>query len=301
MAASRPGADPPLRLLERGAGGCRPADSQELPDHRDRSVRQSGPALAHARPAAPQHGVDQEGRTVALFDDRVSRALRHLEQGSAGLRRLRQSRQSTQGAHPKKPRRAGTKPRSRRINWRLRATVLLRDKCACRMCGASPAKNPAVTLQIDHIKPGQGAAGRPWTISRHCAPLAISARATGHAHRRHRKDRSPAAAGVGARGRGGSLDRYLSAHDLGQVRGGVLSGAVRVVLLRLELEPWHYYLRVPPISVSPQCSTSSTPTRRTSAMPRPRRPAAPDRRTNWRTIRRRAPPDLEPACEVKAS
>ena len=41
----------------------------------------------------------------------------------------------------------------RRINWRLRATVLIRDNCICRMCGASPAKNHSVTLHIDHIKP----------------------------------------------------------------------------------------------------------------------------------------------------
>jgi 5-methylcytosine-specific restriction endonuclease McrA len=53
----------------------------------------------------------------------------------------------------KKPRRARTKARSRRISWRLRATVLLRDNCACRMCGASPAKDPSVTLHVDHIKP----------------------------------------------------------------------------------------------------------------------------------------------------
>lgn len=41
----------------------------------------------------------------------------------------------------------------RKINWRLRATVLIRDNCLCRMCGASPAKDPAVTLHVDHINP----------------------------------------------------------------------------------------------------------------------------------------------------
>ena len=41
----------------------------------------------------------------------------------------------------------------RRINWRLRARVLIRDNCLCRMCGASPAKDPAVTLHVDHIVP----------------------------------------------------------------------------------------------------------------------------------------------------
>lgn len=41
----------------------------------------------------------------------------------------------------------------RKINWRLRATVLIRDNCICRMCGASPSKDPSVTLHIDHIMP----------------------------------------------------------------------------------------------------------------------------------------------------
>ncbi len=42
---------------------------------------------------------------------------------------------------------------SRKINWRLRATVLIRDNCICKMCGASPAKDPSVTLHIDHVQP----------------------------------------------------------------------------------------------------------------------------------------------------
>lgn len=41
----------------------------------------------------------------------------------------------------------------RKINWRLRATVLIRDNCLCKMCGASPAKDPSVVLHVDHIKP----------------------------------------------------------------------------------------------------------------------------------------------------
>ena len=48
--------------------------------------------------------------------------------------------------------RATARP-SRDINWRLRATVLIRDNCLCRMCGASPAKDSAVTLHVDHIVP----------------------------------------------------------------------------------------------------------------------------------------------------
>ena len=41
----------------------------------------------------------------------------------------------------------------RKINWRIRATVLIRDNCICKMCGASPSKDPSVTLHVDHIKP----------------------------------------------------------------------------------------------------------------------------------------------------
>lgn len=40
----------------------------------------------------------------------------------------------------------------RKINWRLRAQVLIRDNCICQMCGASPAKDPSVLLHADHIK-----------------------------------------------------------------------------------------------------------------------------------------------------
>jgi 5-methylcytosine-specific restriction endonuclease McrA len=41
----------------------------------------------------------------------------------------------------------------RDVGWRLRARVLIRDNCLCRMCGASPAKDPAVTLHVDHVVP----------------------------------------------------------------------------------------------------------------------------------------------------
>jgi hypothetical protein len=41
----------------------------------------------------------------------------------------------------------------RKINWRLRATVLIRDSCICKICGASPAKDSSVVLHVDHIKP----------------------------------------------------------------------------------------------------------------------------------------------------
>lgn len=47
----------------------------------------------------------------------------------------------------------GNKRTNRKINWRMRAQVLIRDNCICQMCGASPAKNPDVELHVDHIKP----------------------------------------------------------------------------------------------------------------------------------------------------
>ena len=42
---------------------------------------------------------------------------------------------------------------NRKINWRLRAKILIRDSCICQMCGARPAKDPEITLHVDHIKP----------------------------------------------------------------------------------------------------------------------------------------------------
>lgn len=56
-------------------------------------------------------------------------------------------------AQRRAPRIAVWSKTNRAINWRLRATVLIRDNCLCRMCGASPAKDPAVTLHVDHIVP----------------------------------------------------------------------------------------------------------------------------------------------------
>lgn len=42
---------------------------------------------------------------------------------------------------------------SRSINTRLRFLVLKRDNFKCCVCGASPAKDPSVVLQVDHIIP----------------------------------------------------------------------------------------------------------------------------------------------------
>lgn len=44
-----------------------------------------------------------------------------------------------------------TNPRN--INYRMRFKVMQRDNFRCRICGASPATNPNVTLHIDHIIP----------------------------------------------------------------------------------------------------------------------------------------------------
>jgi len=42
---------------------------------------------------------------------------------------------------------------SKKINERLRFKILIRDSCICKICGASPAKNPEVHLDVDHIIP----------------------------------------------------------------------------------------------------------------------------------------------------
>lgn len=42
---------------------------------------------------------------------------------------------------------------NRTPSWRLRFIVMRRDNFACRLCGASPAKDPSVSLHVDHIKP----------------------------------------------------------------------------------------------------------------------------------------------------
>lgn len=48
---------------------------------------------------------------------------------------------------------AVNKRTARDINWRMRAKVLIRDACICKMCGDSPAKNPDAVLHVDHIVP----------------------------------------------------------------------------------------------------------------------------------------------------
>ena len=69
---------------------------------------------------------------------------------------------------PKRPK--PTSRPSREISWRLRAIVLIRDNCLCRMCGASPAKDPAVTLHVDHIVPwSKGGETEPGNLQTLCA------------------------------------------------------------------------------------------------------------------------------------
>jgi len=63
------------------------------------------------------------------------------------------SETSTSEAGSKELSSSSSRRTPRKINWRLRATVLIRDNCICKMCGASPSKDPSVTLHIDHIKP----------------------------------------------------------------------------------------------------------------------------------------------------
>ncbi len=41
----------------------------------------------------------------------------------------------------------------RNPSWRLRFLVMRRDNFACRLCGASPAKDPSVCLEVDHVLP----------------------------------------------------------------------------------------------------------------------------------------------------
>ena len=42
---------------------------------------------------------------------------------------------------------------TRDVNYRLRYQVMMRDQCRCRCCGKSPATDPGVELEIDHIIP----------------------------------------------------------------------------------------------------------------------------------------------------
>ncbi len=43
--------------------------------------------------------------------------------------------------------------RTRSVGWRLRYAVLSRDHFSCMACGRSPANQPGVALQVDHVVP----------------------------------------------------------------------------------------------------------------------------------------------------
>lgn len=42
---------------------------------------------------------------------------------------------------------------SRSVSWRMRFLVMRRDSFKCKLCGLSPAMNPATVLVVDHIVP----------------------------------------------------------------------------------------------------------------------------------------------------
>lgn len=77
--------------------------------------------------------------------------------GSCHKALLAFERYARAGRHPpaaaQRQRTLASRRGTRDVGWRLRATVLIRDNCLCRMCGASPAKDPAITLHVDHVVP----------------------------------------------------------------------------------------------------------------------------------------------------
>ena len=76
----------------------------------------------------------------------------------------------------KKPRKISAPIQAKRstrvISDKLRYQVLKRDNFKCCACGASPAKDPAVELHIDHIIPwskgGETALGNLQTLCSKC-------------------------------------------------------------------------------------------------------------------------------------
>lgn len=60
--------------------------------------------------------------------------------------------------------------RSRAVSDKLRYAVLKRDHFKCCACGASPAKDPAVELHIDHIVPwSKGGETKPDNLQTLCS------------------------------------------------------------------------------------------------------------------------------------
>lgn len=72
--------------------------------------------------------------------------------------------------HLGKPRVRSAKTASS-VSQKLRFLVLARDRYRCQACGASPALDPACTLEIDHIEPvSKGGATTPANLRVLCAP-----------------------------------------------------------------------------------------------------------------------------------
>ena len=76
------------------------------------------------------------------------------------------------GIHKKKQQSTHTVKSTRVISDKLRYQILKRDNFKCCACGASPAKDPAVELHIDHIVPwskgGETTANNLQTLCSRC-------------------------------------------------------------------------------------------------------------------------------------
>jgi hypothetical protein len=64
------------------------------------------------------------------------------------------------------------------VSQKLRFAVLARDRYRCQACGASPALDPACTLEIDHVQPVSKGGRRRRRTCACCAGHAIAAKAT---------------------------------------------------------------------------------------------------------------------------
>lgn len=62
-------------------------------------------------------------------------------------------RNEEEAVHERNVKKISKRRTKRNVNWRLRAKVLIRDNCLCKMCGSGPAKDSDVVLHVDHIIP----------------------------------------------------------------------------------------------------------------------------------------------------
>lgn len=149
LPASRDRNVPSLALMDNLADAWRRLGRQ--PRHRD-MIKRSGVSRYSASLYIDRFGSWNKVMTVFSRFARGERvALPAMPMRTAGRRRRRSSR---------------------RINARLRSRVLIRDNCQCRMCGTSPLKDPATTLQVDHIVPwskgGRTVLGNLQTLCARC-------------------------------------------------------------------------------------------------------------------------------------